>query len=84
MTLEESILQDLGKEMAKSEDYTLLAQVLCGFGWTEAHTAYWPQQTWFEMIQWADNNCNGKYKEHRGHWLFSDPKDATMFILRWK
>jgi hypothetical protein len=84
MTLEESILQDISKEMSKSVDFSILAKMLCNSGWVEAHIKYYgPQQTWAEMIQWADKNCEGEFKEHHGHWLFANPKDATMFILRW-
>jgi hypothetical protein len=39
---------------------------------------------WYsETAEWIHLNAQGDYKLLKGQWLFKDPKDATMFILRW-
>jgi hypothetical protein len=32
---------------------------------------------------WLLDNCRGKYLRDGRTFLFQDPKDATLFILRW-
>jgi hypothetical protein len=45
----------------------------------EDYKADWYAKT----AEWVHINATGEYKLLRGQWLFKDPKDATMFILRW-
>jgi hypothetical protein len=41
-------------------------------------------EEWYSRTaEWIHLNAQGDYKLVKGQWLFKDPRDATMFILRW-
>jgi hypothetical protein len=41
-------------------------------------------EDWYAQTgEWIHLNAQGDYKLIKGQWLFKDPRDATMFILRW-
>lgn len=37
-----------------------------------------------ELIDWANDNCEGYYVAYRGDLYFEDENDAAMFIMVWK
>jgi hypothetical protein len=96
-SLQDDILDHLGKEMAREIDKELLddlmIDVLKDKGWiaTKVDPAVidigiesgrfneWYSQT----AEWIHLNAQGDYKLLKRQWLFKDPRDATMFILRW-
>ena len=96
-SLQDDILDHLGKEMAREIDKELLddlmIDVLKDEGWiaTKVDPAVidigiesgrfnkWYSQT----AEWIHLNAQGDYKLLKRQWLFKDPRDATMFILRW-
>jgi hypothetical protein len=89
----------MGKDMAREIDKGLLIDLaiksLVSEGWiqTKINPAFtdigmnivpsrfddWYSQT----AEWIHLNAQGDYKLLKGQWLFKDPRDATMFILRW-
>ena len=97
--LEQDMLDRIGKDIAREIDKELLddlmINVLTKDGWiqTKINPAFtdigmnivpsrfddWYSQT----AEWIHLNAQGDYKLLKGQWLFKDPKDATMFILRW-
>jgi hypothetical protein len=95
MGLEEEFASILSAEIAREIDKeildTLMIDVLTSEGWI--HTKINPafdnntamyRSTWYaETAEWVHLNATGDYKMLRGQWLFKEPKDATMFILRW-
>ena len=96
MSLEDDIAQSLAEEMAKELDKELLddlmANVLLNEGWIGTGSlnpafgkmSIVPNFDWYiETAEWIHLNAQGDYKLLKGQWLFKDPKDATMFILRW-
>lgn len=94
MGLEEDITQSLADEIAREIDKeildTLMIDILVDEGWTatKLNPAFGksivPHVDWYiETAEWVHLNAQGDYKLLRGQWLFKDPKDATMFILRW-
>jgi len=96
-SLQDDILDHMGKDIACEIDKELLddlmIDVLKDEGWiaTKVNPAFtdigmvsgrfniWYSQT----AEWIHLNAQGDYKLLKGQWLFKDPKDATMFILRW-
>jgi hypothetical protein len=95
MGLEEDLLKVLSEEIAREIDKeildTLMINVLTSEGWIQTkinpafdnNTAMY-RSTWYaETAEWVHLNATGDYKMLRGQWLFKEPKDATMFILRW-
>ena len=95
MGLEEKFASILSAEIAREIDKeildTLMIDVLTSEGWIQTkinpafdnNTAMY-RSTWYaETAEWVHLNATGDYKMLRGQWLFKEPKDATMFILRW-
>lgn len=96
MSLEDDIALSLAEEMAKKLDKELLddlmIDILLNEGWIGTGTlnpafgkmSIVPDFDWYiATAEWIHLNAKGDYKLLKGQWLFKDPKDATMFILRW-
>jgi hypothetical protein len=95
MGLEKELLNRASNEIAREIDReildTLMIDVLTDEGWVQAkinpafnnNTAMY-RSTWYtDTAEWVHKNATGDYKLLKGQWLFKEPKDATMFILRW-
>ena len=84
--LQGAIVDELAEEMQKTMDFNILCDVLARFGWTVFEMNYDPinGQGWNDVVNWADDNFSGGWKEHAGKWLIEHAKDATMFALKWK
>lgn len=84
MNIEESVLEELGKQMSDAIDFEVLADVLCRFGWTKfSITRFIDNHHAVDISYWLADNCQGEYKRNGRTFLFEDSKDATMFMLRW-
>lgn len=95
--LQDDILDRMGKDIAREIDKDLLddlmIDVLKDEGWikTKINPAFTDmgmlsgryEQWYSQTAEWIHLNAQGDYKLLKGQWLFKDPKDATMFILRW-
>jgi hypothetical protein len=95
MYLEEKFASELSREIAREIDKEiieiLMIEILKDKGWIQTkinpafnnNTAMY-RSTWYaETAEWVHKNATGDYKLLKGQWLFEEPKDATMFILRW-
>ena len=96
-SLQEEILNEAGKSMSRYIDSeiinNIMIEMLIKDGWTP--TKVNPEFTdmgmlsgkfedWYSRTaEWVHLNAQGDYKLLKGQWLFKDPRDATMFILRW-
>jgi hypothetical protein len=83
--------EEIAREIDKEILETLMIDILTSEGWTQTkinpafnnNTAMY-RSTWYtDTAEWIHLNAQGDYKMLRGQWLFKEPKDATMFILRW-
>jgi hypothetical protein len=97
MELEEELLNRASNDLARKIDKELLDDimiaVLTSEGWieTKVNPAYTDMgmlsgkyEEWYsKTAEWIHINAQGDYKLIKGQWLFKEPKDATMFILRW-
>jgi hypothetical protein len=97
MELEEELLNRASTDLARKIDKELLDDimiaVLTSEGWieTKVNPAYTDMgmlsgkyEEWYsKTAEWIHINAQGDYKLIKGQWLFKEPKDATMFILRW-
>jgi hypothetical protein len=95
MGFEEEFASILSAEIAREIDKEiieiLMIEMLKDEGWIQTkinpafgnNTAMF-RSTWYtETAEWIHMNATGDYKMLQGQWLFKEPKDATMFILRW-
>ena len=97
MGLEEEIANDMATRIAKQIDRELLDDIMIAVltdeGWTATtvNPAFTDMgmlsgryEEWYsQTAEWIHLNAQGDYKLVKGQWLFEDPRDATMFILRW-
>jgi hypothetical protein len=97
MNVTDKIINDIAKRMADQIDQeimdNIIMEMLTKDGWTQtkinpAFPEYGmmgkPFEDWYsKTAEWVHINAQGDYKLLKGQWLFKDPKDATMFILRW-
>jgi hypothetical protein len=92
--LEQDMLDRMAEEMAREIDKQLLDDLMIDIltkkdGWTQtrinpAFVDIISNNDWYaETAEWIHLNAQGDYKLLKGQWLFEDPRDATMFILRW-
>jgi hypothetical protein len=97
MSLEDEIVQSLADKISKKIDQEILdditMKVLIEDGWveTKVNPAYTDMgmlsgkyEEWYsKTAEWIHLNAQGDYRLIKGQWLFKDPRDATMFLLRW-
>jgi len=96
-SLQDDILDEAGKQMAHYIDSEIinntLIEMLTKDGWikTTVNPAFTDIgmlsgrfEEWYTLTaEWIHLNARGDYKLLKGQWLFKDPRDATMFVLRW-
>jgi len=95
--LEKEMIEAKAKEMQQAIDSevinSILLESLIHEGWTPAkvNPAFTDMgmlsgrfEDWYSQTgEWCHRYAQGDYKLIKGQWLFKDPRDATMFILRW-
>lgn len=82
--LEEQISSQLAKELAADIDRQLLWGWLKEAGWTYVKIPRFQDNFHAIDIQyWIEENRIDKVLTAGPEYLFKNPKDATMFILRW-
>ena len=96
-SLQEDIINRVADDMARKIDKDLLDDMMIAVlkdeGWieTKVNPAYTDMgmlsgkyEEWYsKTAEWIHINAQGDYKLIKGQWLFEDPRDATMFILKW-
>jgi hypothetical protein len=84
MTLEDKMLEEAGKDLAREIDREVLWGMLQGIGWTRVMlpTLGNGEQA-VNIIVWLEENCKNAYERSGRDFIFEDSKDANWFILRW-
>lgn len=82
-TLEEYIIDQLSKDMAKNMDLHVLAEIYLSTGWIEIFVNPWIHSSNKKVTAWCDKNFQDSYIQVGNRWIIKDSKDATMFALRW-
>ena len=88
MKLEQEIANKLGNRMAKEIDKEILWSIRVTMleeqGWQLVNLAkFIDNHHAVDITCWVEENTKGTYYRNGRHFIFEDPKDATMFILRW-
>jgi hypothetical protein len=84
MTLEEDITNQLGVQMQKEIDKEVLWGMLKDLGWTRVLLSRLRDNNHaIDITYWLEENCQGAYERDGRDFLFENPKDASMFILKW-
>jgi hypothetical protein len=83
-SLEQDIINRSAKQLSDAIDFEVLSNMLVSCGWTKYQVAkHIDNQHAIDIREWVRENCQGEVKSHSDKWLFEDPKDATLFMLRW-
>lgn len=83
-TLEEEVLNKAGKEMAREIDREILWGMLQGIGWTRVMLdRLQDNKHAIDITYWLEENIKNPFERNGRDFLFENPKDATLFILRW-
>jgi hypothetical protein len=87
------MVEGAAQRMARDIDQGILGNMLIESGWTPvninpAFPEYGmltrPYEDWYSRTaEWVHTNARGEYRLIKGVWIFQDPRDATLFILRW-
>jgi hypothetical protein len=77
------LIAQLSDDLAKSIDFSIIAQMLVDSGWLSVVTPHQVNHRTPGMAEWMEENCQGKYQYHDQTFLFEDARDISMFTLRW-
>lgn len=84
MNLEETIMEDMSKQMQKYIDKEILFNMLVEMGW---HRVILPRFTSREhavdIIEWLDSHCVGPFERKGSDVIFESQIDAVNYTLRW-
>ena len=83
--LQDQILAEKAREMAREVDREVLWSMLAFLGWHRVMLPVFAStREYTDVIDWAKANCKCAFEYHKRDYLFEDEKDAVNFILRWK
>lgn len=84
LDIQEQIIQDAGRQMAKEIDF----QILCGFleeiGWTKVILSPMTKEYGDAIDYWTQTQLTGNFENMGLVWIFEDKGDAINFTLKWK
>jgi len=84
MNIEEEILNNAGKSMAREIDREILWGMLEGMGWTRVMLSTLGNgEQAVEIIVWLEDNCKRAYERSGRDFIFESQQDANWFKLRW-
>jgi hypothetical protein len=84
MTLEEEMIEKAGAEMAREIDREVLWGMLQGIGWTRVMLdRLQDNKHAIDITYWLEENIKNPFERNGRDFIFENPKDASMFILRW-
>lgn len=82
--LESTMGEEIAKAVQEEIDREILWSLMCSIGWTRFSISRFTDNNHaVDIGYWLADNCKGEYRRNGCHFLFKEPKDATMFILKW-
>jgi len=83
-TLEEQYTEEAGRAMAREIDREVLWGMLQGIGWTRVMLdRLQDNKHAIDITYWLEENIKNPFERNGRDFIFENPKDASMFILRW-
>ena len=79
------IIDNAAQQLQEEIDWEVLCGILKEVDWVEIKLE-WPRMSEslaHEIKEWCRANLKGDYKARGRTWMFSQKKDATLFVLRW-
>jgi hypothetical protein len=84
MNIQDELIEQAGKDLAKEIDREILWGMLEGMGW---HRVMLPTlgdaYMAVDIITWLEDNCKNPYERSGRDFIFESKKDANWFKLRW-
>jgi hypothetical protein len=82
--LQDQILTNIAKEMQTDIDREIMWGMLKGIGWTRVLLdRLQDNKHAIDITIWLEENIKNPFERNGRDFIFEDPKDASMFILRW-
>jgi len=83
-SLEQEIADKMSNDMAREIDREILWGMLKEIGWTRVLLdRLQDNKHAIDITIWLEENIKNPFERNGRDFIFEDPKDATMFILRW-
>lgn len=84
MNIEDEVLNNAAQQIADEIDFEIISGMLQEMGWIKVtRSPFVSNKEAVDIGYWIDEQTTGQVKSRGRTWLFEQPKDATMFILRW-
>jgi hypothetical protein len=82
--LQNEIIDIAAKEMQQDIDREILWGMLKDMGWTRVMISrLQDNEHAIDITLWLEENIKNPFERNGRDFIFEDPKDATMFILKW-
>ena len=82
--LQDQILTNIAKEMQTDIDREIMWGMLKGIGWTRVLLdRFQDNKHAIDITYWLEENIKHPFERNGRDFIFENPKDASMFILRW-
>lgn len=80
--LQDELIDTAGKDLCQRIDTHIIASLLVDTGWTEVVVDPWKHSSSDAINCWCKVNI-GEFIKDGNRWVIENPKDATIFSLRW-
>ena len=85
MNIQEEILNNAGKEMAREIDREVLWGMLKDMGWRRVMLdRYTDNNHAVDITHWLAANCKNPFERSGADFIFESEVDAVNFTLRWQ
>ena len=82
-SLEDEMMDEIGKQIAKEIDEGILSNILVETGWIKVEYHFVNNQQAVDIADWMIENCQDKVERLGSDYVFENKQDAEWFILRW-
>jgi hypothetical protein len=84
VNIQNEILDIAAREMQQEIDREILWGMLQGMGWKRVMLDRFQDNTHaVDITVWLEENIKNPFERNGRDFIFEDPKDALLFILRW-
>lgn len=83
MKIQDKIIDEAAKEMAKDIDFEVLTNMFVESGWVKVVLKPMTWEQGVEVDGWVEKNVKGLFQTRGLVWVFRNPKEANWFKLRW-
>ena len=85
MSVEEEILNQAGKDMAREIDREVLWGMLKEIGWRRVMLdRFTDNKHAVDITYWLEANCKNSFERNGADFIFESEIDAVNFTLRWQ